>query len=1034
MSQHHDHTGPIAFMARHRVAANILMIILLLGGLFFAYSIKKEVFPETDLDMVTVSVSYSGATPEETEQGIVLPIEEAIDGIEGIEEVSSSAGEGSGSVSIELDPDQDRMRIYQEIQQKVDAITTFPDEAERPQVSINQRKRHVLSLMLYGAQDAWALREYGERLRDRILSQPKINQVELEGVLDYEVRVEVDQEALERYGVTLKEISQAISSQSLELSGGTVKSEGGEILVRLDERRDYAQEFARLPIFSSAQGRSILLSEVATVTDGFDDSDYELTFNGKQSISVEVYRTGDSTPIEVSKATREAMEEFKAELPDGMEIVVRNDSSEIYEARLELLLKNGFIGLLLIVVLLGAFLEFRLAFWVAVGIPTSFLGAFLFLPWMDVSVNMVSMFAFIVALGIVVDDAIIAGENIYEFRSQGMGYLEAGIEGAKDIAVPLTFAIITNIVAFSPLAFVPGMMGKLFLVIPIVVGTVFVLSWIEALFILPHHLAYSEKTHSHPLSRFLYENQQKVAKSLDWFIEKVYQPVLRLCLRYRYITVASGIAVLLLVLAYAQSGRLGFEMMPRVESDRAVAYGILPVDATMKEATKVRDRIIKAGLEAVGTVEGDLMEGYRARISSNEVRVDFYLLGSEERAISTAEFNRRWREACGPIPGVDTLKFRSDIGGPGGGQASISIELAHRDTAVLEKASALLADRIRAIQGTKDIEDGFTPGKPQYTLTVTPYGRSLGLSSSDIASQVRASLNGTEALRQLRGRNEVKVRLYLPENQRDGMLDLFDLPIRTTDGVSVPLRSVAHLESGHSYTTISRRDGRRTVSVEANAESAKELTKVTQTIDTEVLPEIRQLFPGLSAEYQGRQADMKEGMTALIQTFVLVLVVIYITLALPFQSYTQPVIVMVAIPFGIVGAFLGHALMGYSLSVISVMGIVALSGVVINDTLVLVDYANRQRRKGTEAYVAIVSAGMRRFRPILLTTVTTFGGLAPMIFETSIQAKFLIPMALSLGYGIVFATFITLILIPALYLILEDVQKLFKKKPQAVPA
>ncbi len=1019
--------GPIAWMTNHKVAANLLMLIFLLGGIFFSFTIKKEVFPEFDMDEVTVSVAYSGATPEEVEQGIVLATEEAVRGIEGIKKVTSTAREGGASLVLELEQGSDRQKVYQDVKQKVDAITTYPLDAEDPTVSINTRKRRVLTLTLYGDVDDLVLRSAAESARDRLLSHSGITQVEINGARDIEVKIEIDKEKLKSLGMTLSELSTLISKASIELSGGTIKNKGGEFLLRVNERRDYASEFGSLPIVKSDNGAILYLRDVAKIYEGYDESDSALFYNGKKAISFDVYRVGDQTPIGVSDATKEVFEKIKEDLPSSITAQITSDSSDVYRARLELLLRNGFIGLLLVSVILGAFLEFRLAFWVAVGIPTSFLGAFIFLPWFDVTINMVSMFAFIIALGIVVDDAIIAGENIYEYRQRGYSYKEAAIIGAQTIKVPLSFAIITNIFAFLPLVFVPGMLGKMFMVIPVVVGVVFAISWIEALFILPNHLAYSEKSHRGAISHFLYSNQQKVANGLNTFIFKYYKPVLEWHIKYRYLTFAFGLAILIVVMAYAQSGRLGFTLMPRVESDRAVCSARLPVGSTFEDALKVQKRLIASGLKAVEEINDEnLLESYRADISENSVTAIFYLKDFDVRPISTLEFNKIWREKTGRIPGVESIVYKSDIGGPGGGAAALSIELSHFDNTLLASASAYLAAKLRDISLLKDISDGYESGKKQYEITLLPLATEVGLNANDIARQIRVAFNGSDALKQQRGRNEISAVVRFPIEQRSSPSDLANLSIKASNGEFIPLQNLAVLKETYSYSQIKRVDARRVIAVEANADPERELPTVIKLLDEEILPELKNKYPGLLVSYSGRQQDANEGMSNLAASFVLVLAVIYITLALPFQSYTQPLIVMVAIPFGIIGAFLGHILMGYSLSVISVMGIVALCGVVINDTLVLVDYANTQLREGKSHYEAIVNAGTRRFRPIILTTATTFGGLAPMIFEPSIQARFMIPMAISLGYGILFATFITLILIPSLYMILEDISGVFK--------
>jgi multidrug efflux pump subunit AcrB len=1013
--------GPLAWMVYNRVTPNLLMIALLLGGFFVSGQIKKEVFPEFELDRVTVSVAYPGASPEEVEQGIVLVVEEAVRGLEGVKELTSRAGEGSGSVSIELLADINQQKAYQDIKQEVDRIRSFPDDAEEPQVSLAARRREVLNIQLYGNTTEAALRETAEQVRDRLLQDPEITQIDLSGARDLEIHVDVPQEKLRSYKLTLDDIARTIDAASTDVPGGSVETDGGDILLRVTDRRDWAKEFARIPIISAANGTVVRLEDIATVRETFEDSDRFATYNGQRTIGLDVYRVGDQTPVGVSRAVREAMNEIEADLAEGINWDINRDRSEIYEQRLNLLLKNAGIGLCLVLLLLGLFLEFKLAFWVTMGIPISFLGGLLFLPVLGISINIVSMFAFIVALGIVVDDAIVAGENIYEYRQRGHGLIKAAILGARNVAVPITYAILTNIVAFLPLYFVPGTMGKIWKAIPVVVITVFAISLVEALIILPAHLAHTRSTPASKLTARLHEWQQNFSARVSRFIESRYRPLLKLSLRWRGLTIAIGMGVLMIILSYVMSGRIGMILMPRVESDRAVVTAVLPAGSTLAAAEVVQKRLV-GGIERMAAANGGdkLLQGVYAEVNESEVGVTAYLTPPGVRPLNTGRVTQLWREEVGPILGLESLRYESDRGGPGGG-AALTVELSHRDTDVLDRASAALAERLSEFSNVKDVDDGFTPGKEQLDFSITPRGESLGLTSRDIARQVRNAFSGTTALRQQRGRNEVTVRVRLPEIERSSEFNIENLMLRTPAGTFVPLFEVAEVTRGRAYTTINRREARRTVSVSAGVEPISETGQILATLNSQILPELAQDFPGLTYGYQGRQARMKESTGGLANGFIIAMIAIYFLLAIPFRSYSQPMVVMLAIPFGVVGAVLGHLIMGYSLSLMSMMGIVALSGVVVNDSLVLIDYANRQRLEGASAYTAVCDAGARRFRPIILTTLTTFGGLAPMIFETSRQARFLIPMALSLGFGILFATVITLLLVPCLYLLIDDI-------------
>jgi multidrug efflux pump subunit AcrB len=1020
--------GLIAWMVHNRVTPNLMMLIFLIGGAILAFTIKKEVFPEFDLDIVTVRVPYPGSSPEEVEQGIILSVEEAIRGLEGVKEVTATASEGFGMVTAELLEGSDQQKVYQDIKQEIDRITTFPEDAEEPEVSLAIRRHEVLQIEIYGDVSEWVLRELAEQVRDSLLQRTGISQVELDGARDFEVQVLIDQKTLRTYGLTLQEVAQKIRTTSVEIPGGYIETAGGDVLLRVKDRSDWAKEFARIPVVTAASGSILYLDDMAQVKDDFADTDEAAFFNGFRAIGIEVFRIGAETPVGVSAAVRQAMQEIETQLPPGVHWTINRDDSDIYRQRLTLLLKNAAYGLILVLLLLGIFLEFKLALWVTMGIPVSFLGAFLFLPAMDVTINMISMFAFIIALGIVVDDAIVVGENVYDYRRRGMDYVEAAIQGARDVANPVNFSIITNIIAFIPLCFVPGYMGKVWLVIPMVVITVFSISWAESLLILPSHLAHAHRKSKNWLALFIHDRQQAFSRKFERFIETVFAPFMDRCIQYRKITVALGIAVFVVILSFVMSGRIGMILMPRVEADYTIVTATLPFGSSMRKVEGVNDYLLQKANEVVAENGADkLSNGVYTSIEENTAEVRIYLTDPEIRPISTTEITALWRDKVGQVPGLESLRFESDRGGPGSG-AALTIELSHRDINVLDKASEKLADLLSGFSNVKDIDDGYTPGKEQLNFKIKPEGQSLGLTGQEIARQVRNSFYGAEALRQQRGRSEIRVRVKLPKEQRSSEYDIEQLLIRTPSGKDVPLMQVATVERGRSYTSIERRNGRRTVTVTANVEPIDETAQVKTTLEEDILPQLMKDYPGLSYRWEGRQADLSEGMQSLLMGFVFAMLGIYAMLAMPFKSYFQPIIVMVAIPFGIIGAVIGHMLMGYSLSMMSFMGIVALSGVVVNDSLILIDYANQMRRESdVSAFEAIHQAGIRRFRPIMLTTLTTFGGLAPMIFETSRQARFMIPMAISLGYGILFSTMVTLVLVPCLYMMLNDAAKHLKK-------
>ncbi|OEU66019.1 MAG: cobalt-zinc-cadmium resistance protein [Desulfovibrio sp. S3730MH75] len=1029
-------TGPIAWMAGNSVASNLLMIILLVGGLLMAFNIKQEVFPEFSNDTVTVSVSYHGASPEEVEQGIVLAVEEAVIGLDGVKEVTSSAAEGSGSVTVEALEGYDLQQLAQDIKSEVDRITSFPEEAEDPSVKSSTRKRQVLTLMVYGDENPLILRKLAEQLREELISDNGITQVDLSEVSGLQVSIEVPQDKLRAYNLTLTDVAKTLNAASVELPGGGIKTESGEVLVRFKERKDYAREFARIPVVIGDDGTQVLLEDIADVKEDFQSDDNLTSYNGKPAVRLNVYRVGTQTPITVSDAVHAKLETFNKSLPSSVHVDVRNDSSDVFRQRMDLLLKNGFMGLALVFIFLALFLEPRLAFWVSMGIPISFLGAMLILSPAGASVNMISMFAFIISLGIVVDDAIVVGENVYTMRQQGMSWHKAAYEGAKRIAMPVTFSVLTNIVAFMPLFFLPGVMGKFFKIIPLVVCSVFAVSLIESLFVLPAHLAHGSEKKPGKIMSFILRNQQKVSKGLLVFIEKVYRPILDRAIAWKYLTVAIGIACLVISFAYIKSGRLGFTMFPKVESDYAYLTVDLPYGTAKEVTLRVQNKALRAA-EIVKDENGgdELVRGVYSKIGgvgrgkssgSHVLKVQIFLAEADVRQISTDQFVKQWRREMGPLAGAESVLFESDRGGPGSG-GSLEIELSHSDVDVLENAASSLAESLGTYPKVKDIDDGYSPGKRQLDFELLPEGRSLGLTPQAVASQVRAAYYGAEVLRQQRGRNEVKVMVRLPRSERVSEYNLEEMMIRTPEGADVPLREVVKIKGGRSYTSINRRNGRRVVSVSADVSPRKETSQILASVKTDILPQLKADYPGLGFSLEGKQAEMQESADSLFSGLAMAMMCIYALLAIPFRSYFQPIIIMFCIPFGIVGAVIGHILLGYSLSLMSLFGIVALSGVVVNDSLVFIDYVNKMRRKGHCAYDAVLAAGTARFRPILLTTLTTFGGLAPMILETSRQARFLIPMAISLGFGILFATGIILLLVPSFYMIFEDIRLAIRK-------
>jgi len=1016
--------GPIEWMARNAIAANLLMLILLGGGVWTALNMQKEVFPRFELDIVEVSVVYPGAAPAEVEQGILLPVEEAARGVQGIKETTSVAREGSGSIQFELVAGVDRMKVYQDIDQAVAQIRTFPDDAEEPEVRLQTRQRDVMEIGLYGNADIWTLRQLAERVRDRLLSQQDITQVEIGNVPAYVTHVEIPQDRLREYGLTLGEIANIIEQSARDVPACSVDTSRGEILLRMNERKQWAEQFAEITVVSSSSGAPLKLGDIATITDGFEEAGFHSQFNRQPSVEIEIFRVGTQSPLEVADAVNSVLAELDQTLPNGVEYRIDSSRAQDFDERLSLLLKNGALAIVIVLVILSLFLEFRLAFWIMMGMAISFVGSIVFLPIIDVSINMISMFGFLVALGIVVDDAIVVGENVYEYRERGMQMLDAAIQGARDIARPVTFSILTNIVAFVPVLFVPGVTGKFWWPLPAVVITVLALSLLEALFILPAHLGHVRARTGAAIGRSMHRYQRAVAHGTSNWIDTRYRPFLALCLRNRYITLTAALVLLLVTGGYAYSDHMGMIMMPEVSADEIEGGVRLPVGTTRAQSAAVAHEITRATIEMFERNNlYRVAEGVKTNVrGQNFIDVEIVMKPPAERDLSARDVIQLWRDELGQIEGVDQITFEAERG-PGGWRDDISVDLSHANIDVLSQASEAFFQRLEQFEATTDVNDNYEAGKPQFDFELLPEGRSLGLTPSEVGRQLRDAYFGAIAMRQLRGTNEIEVRVKLPAAERETIQSLEDFVIRTPADGEVPLMDVARVREGEAFTAIDRRDGRRVITVSTDVEPKSAATRVLRELKQDVLPQLRADYPGITWSFQGSQAEMRESTRTLWGGFALAMAVIYALLAIAFGSYIQPLIVMMSIPFGIVGAVLGHILLGYDLSLVSLMGVVAVSGVVVNGALIMVHYANKKRAE-LGPREAMLQSGTRRFRPIALTTLTTFAGLTPIILETSRQAYHLIPMAISLGFGILFATSIMLVVVPCLYLMLEDLHEL----------
>ena len=1024
----HDNepAGPIAWMARNSIAANLLMVILLIGGLWAAVRVQKEVFPQFQLDVVEVDVGYPGAAPAEVEQGILRPVEEAIRGVEGLREITSEAREGRGSVSIELVTGADRMKAFQDIDQAVSRIRTFPDDIDQPDVSLQSRQTEVISVGLYGPVDIWTLRQLAEQLRDQLLASPFVTQVELSRVPEYVTHVEIPRNRLREYGLTLPDVADLIRASSEDIAAGAVQTTAGEILLRVKARKQWAEQFGQIEIVAGEDGSVVTLADVATIRDGFEEGNFHSQFNRQPSVELEVYRVGSQSPLQVAEAVEQTLADFEASLPPGVQWRIDNNNAEDFRRRLTLVVENGLLAVVIVLLILALFLEFRLAFWVMMGMSISFIGGILVMPIAGVSINMISLFGFLMVLGIVVDDAVVVGENVYEHREKGLSAMTAAIRGAREVAGPVTFSILTNIVAFIPLMFIPGETGKFWKPLPIIVIIVLAVSLIEALFILPAHLAHVRRGSRTRIGARLHDAQQGFSRLFSRMVDACYRPLLRVALRFRYITATASLALLWVIGSYSLSAHMGLILMPEVSADEIEAGVRLPVGTTPDQAAKVAEIVTTASLRMFEEHNlHEVAEGIKTNVrGQNFIDVEIVMKPPDERDMTAGQVIALWRDSIGDLPGVDQISFEAERG-PGGHRKDISVDLSHSDINVLEQAALALVERAEQFTNTCDVNDNYNKGKTQFDFRLLPEGRALGLTPAEVGGQLRGAFYGSLAIRLLRGTNEIEVRVKLPEEERKDLYNLEDLVIRTPTGAEVPLLDVVEVRQGEAFTSINRRDGRRIVNVSMDVEPKRTTGQVITALQNETLPQLRSDYPGLTWTFEGSDAEMREATATLWGGFALAMVIIYALLAIAFRRYLQPLIVLAAIPFGIVGAVLGHMLLGHDLSLISLMGVIALSGVVVNDSLIMIDYANRHRGD-QPAFDAILAAGVRRFRPIFLTTTTTFFGLTPIILEKSLQAQYIVPMAISLGFGIVFATAIILLLVPCLYLILEDLVMLFR--------
>jgi multidrug efflux pump subunit AcrB len=1027
----------INWFTRNGIAANLLMLTIIGCGLAAMFNrIPLEVFPYIALDNIYVRMSYRGATPSEVEEGVAIRIEEAIFDLEGIKHLYTECDEGRALIRIELENGYQVRNILDDVKNRVDAITTFPTETERPTYSTIGRRRETISVVLAGDLEEHALRRLGEEVRDDIASLPGITQVELKGVRAYEIALEISEQTLRAYGMTFDEVVRAVRRSSLDVPAGSIKSAGGDILVRSKGQAYRQQDFEQIVLRSFKDGTHLTLGQVARIRDGFEETPIYARYNGTPAVEIEVHRIGDQNAIELADAVKAYVIAKREQLPEEIEVSWWRDSSKTIRGRLSTLIESALFGTVLIILLLSLTMRFSLACFVFLGIPVAFLGAFAVMPLVGVTINLISLFAFILVLGIVVDDAIVVGESIFSHLENGEDGTQAAIRGTHAVATPVTFGVLTTIAAFVPLALMPGERGQIFYNIPAVVIPVLLFSLVGSKLILPAHLKHLRPGRRKRAELNVVQRIQRCfSDGLVWFSEKVYRNLLDFCLANRYVALSVFLAVFMISIGIWVGGIIGFRFLPKVESERATASLVMPIgtpaEVTRQHIIRIEEaaRRLQADHRVPGTSDSiienmfSVSGGRGAANAANQGRVTFEIMAAEERdrkgiTTTTRELTGKWREAIGQIPGAEELTFRAVIMQGG---SPIDVQLEGFDFDELETLAEQVKERLHTYAGVYEINDNFQNKKEEIKLRIKPEAETLGLTMADLAGQVRQAFFGAEAQRVPRGREDIRVMIRYPESERQSVYDLENMMVRTQEGTEVPFSEVAEMDMGLGYSRIRRVDRKRTVAVLADYDES-DIARVRDDLEV-YLDELMAAHPRVQWSWGGEAEEEAETTAQLRISLLFTLFVIFAMMAIPFRSIIQPIIVMAVIPFGLVGAVLGHLIMGRDLSIMSVFGMLALAGVVVNDSLVMVDYVNRRRREGMPLREAVCTSGVARFRPILLTSLTTFFGLLPLIFETSTQAQFLIPMAVSLGFGILFATFITLLLVPINYMVLEDIKR-----------
>ena len=1036
----------VSTAVHNSVAANLLMVVIIVAGCMSAYNLQRETFPQVSFDVIEVQATFPGATPEEIEESIVVKIEEAIKSVEGIQDITSQARESAGVVLARLKPGMDNRRVLEDIQSEVEKIDTFPEDAEPTRYRERTQRRKVINVAIHGEQPERTLKEVATRVRDDLLASELISQVRLVGTRDYEISIEVSEANLRRHGLTFEEIRQVVQRSSLNLSGGSIRTPTQDIVVRTVGRRYTGLEFAMLPLLTRPDGTVVTLDEVARVSDGFVDARRIGRFNGAPSVLVSIYRTGEEDALVISDTVRRYVAEQAPKLPEGLSMSVWADDSAVIKGRLELLSRNGLQGLFLVLLSLWLFMNLRLALWVGVGLVVALLGGLWILILYGGTLNMITMFAFIMALGMLVDDAIVVGENIYSHWRRGKPPVQAAIDGASEVAVPVIGAVSTTVAAFMPLFIMEGIMGKFIAVMPVAVVAALLASLLECMLILPPHLAHALPEAGYQaskpgLGRLAQRIRGGFDGALDWVIERVYMPTLRRAMEWRLAVAASAVAILMLMFGALLGGHLSFEFFPDRDTDTVIARLTMPQGTPLAQTAAATARLEAAArrlddhfrpadpgadgvVKQIMTVVG-FSTDLEAQVGSHVGEVTVELLAAQERGISSALLADKWRDLFGDVPEALELSFLTEDIFPVG--KPIEVRLMGDDFTAMQEAAARLEAELGTYPGVLDISNDFRPGKMEIQLALKPTGRVLGITLADLAGQVNQGFHGAEALRLQRGRDNVRVVIRYPEGERHSLGDLDNIRIRTAGGSEVPFGEVAAATLRRGFAVIKRADRQRALNVTAEVDSTEANAEtILANLEVGFLPRLLADYQNMRYSFEGQHKETQRSVRSLLSGFMIAMLLVYAILAATFRSYAQPVVVMSVVPFGLIGAVVGHLIMGHVLSLISLFGLVALSGVLVNDSLVLVDFINRGRSQGTPRFEAVLAAGRQRFRAIFLTSVTTIAGLSPILFEKSVQAQVLIPMAISMSFGLMGATALVLILVPALYLLLHDVQSIWR--------